>query len=188
MCGRSKIISLALPWGTVAWLTTSPISQLWVCRDRRQPGEGCAFSAHHERKDLAWQCSFAHLWCTFSSKWEKWGVTALCKCPVVLCMASWFTLGQAVTSCTICTALKGYTEIKLSASFINTMGYNIYMFWWKKLLDWIKAINNDFGADCLWRTSKRGCCSGLSYGLAIAAKLIHAPYMIEPGVFLGLCL
>lgn len=53
------------------------------------------------------------------------------------------------------------------------------------MLDWVKVINNDFGADLFWRTSKTGYLSGLSYGCAAAARLICAPYMIEPGVFLG---
>lgn len=48
-----------------------------------------------------------------------------------------------------------------------------------------KSYKQQFGADLFWRTSKTGCCSPLSYGLASATRLTHSPYMIKPSVLLG---
>lgn len=61
----------------------------------------------------------------------------------------------------------------------------MHPFGWKKMLDWVRITNNNFGAVLFWRTSKTGHCSILSFGLAAATRLTCVPYMIKPGLFLG---
>lgn len=74
MCGGSRIVWLALPWGTVAWLMMSP-SLSWGCAWRGLKQKNGSPSRKKTRTHLA------HLGHSFASmgtmKWEKWGAGAL---------------------------------------------------------------------------------------------------------------
>lgn len=107
------------------------------------------------------------------------------QCLVELFMAGWH-VAHTRAGCDHCMSLEDYIGIKLSKGLFHKHNgiKHAARFRWKGMIDWVRVINNNFGADLLWRTSKTGHCSALSYGLAIAARLTRAPYGIKPGVFL----
>lgn len=183
MCGGSKIVSLALPWGTVAWLTMFPLSQPWVC------GEGARGGLHllcPSRERGFWLpvqlCPpRTDLFLHGDNEMGEQGASALsARWDSAWLAGTWLALGQAAAGCNCRMALKDYTGIKLSKGLFHTHNGVKYAawFWWEKMIDWVRIIDNNFGADF--------CSGGLvKQGAVMTSQLPPGELVLKPDVFLG---